>query len=70
MAYFPDATGVCFNMGRVYSLTMLYNLNTRKRGRHTGDSHGNTTSDVRQGPINLSAIRTSHPISHSLRDDD
>lgn len=37
---------------------MLYNLNTRKHGSHTGNSNGNTSSDVRQAPINLAGIRT------------
>ena len=47
-------------MGRIYSLTMLYNLNTRKHGWHTGNSNGNTdSSEVRQAPINLAGIRTS-----------
>ena len=56
-------------MGRIYSLTMLYNLNTRNRERHTGNSSDNTSSDVRHRPISLSAIRTSHSTSRSLRDD-
>ena len=47
-------------MGRVYSLTMLYNLNTRKGGRHIGTTGGmHTTGDLRDTTINLSTIRMS-----------
>ena len=60
IAFVEVAVGFAFTMGRVYSLTMLYNLNTRKRGRHTGHSGGTqTTSDARHPPISLSGIRAS-----------
>lgn len=55
-------------MGRVYSLTMLYNLNTRKHGRHTGQSGGtHTTGDIRDAPINLSGIRKQPSLSYAFR---
>lgn len=65
------AVGFAFCFGRIYSLTMLYNLNTRKHGRHTGNSDNgysggtHTTGDLRDGAINLSGIRESTAVSSS-----
>lgn len=53
------AVGFAFCMGRVYSLTMFYNLNTRKGGRNgSGTGHTHTTGDLRSTTINFSTIRT------------
>lgn len=57
----PDATAFAFLVGRIYSLTMLFNLNTRKHGWRSGHSDTDmyTSGGLREASISLPGIRNS-----------